>query len=114
MARPADQLLRRTHMAADHPRCHRLSAGYASLPVELNAAWTAEGPALAHREGNRRGRRRRAAAGPDCVSEIEDLRQRITDATRRIAEPFPHAAELEAARSRRDAIDAENPGRCYS
>ena len=34
-----------------------------------------------------------------------DYEQRIGDATRRIGEPFPHSAELETARTRRDAIE---------
>ena len=40
-----------------------------------------------------------------CAARSSDLRQRAADAIRRIGEPFPQAAELEAARARRDSIE---------
>ncbi len=80
-------------------------AGRASLTVDLNAAWTAKGQHWRiEREITSAVTSASAAAGK-LRAEITDLEQRIGDATRRIGEPFPHSAELEAARSRRDAIE---------
>jgi hypothetical protein len=82
-----------------------IRAGTASLPVELSAAWTTKG------QHWRIGKELRSHAGTAAADaarlrdEIEDLRQRAADATRRIGEPFPQAAELETARVRRDAIE---------
>ena len=82
-----------------------ISAGLSALPVEFNPAWTAKGQhwriekeITDHIDGA-------AAQAERLRGEIGDLEQRVADAARRIAEPFPRAAELEAARSRRDAIE---------
>jgi len=82
-----------------------IRAGGASLTVELNPAWIAKGQhwriekeiKSAVGDAGRRFARLRA--------EAEDLSKRIADAGKRVGEPFPHAAELEAARARRDAIE---------
>jgi N12 class adenine-specific DNA methylase len=84
-----------------------VSAGYRDLKVDLKQSWTASG---------QHWRIGKEIAGcidgaPDrshaLQEEAEELRHRVNDATRRIAEPFPYAAQLETARNRRDAIDAE-------
>ncbi len=84
-----------------------ISARYADLSVELNAAWTAKGQYWRIEKEIKTEIDGTAATAERLHSEINDLRQRIADATRRINEPFPHAAELEAARVRRDAIEQD-------
>ena len=82
-----------------------ISAGGASLTVDLNPAWTMKGQ---HWRIEKELTTRILSAATEAGhlrTDIEDLRQRVADATKRIAEPFPQAAELEAARSRRDAIE---------
>jgi N12 class adenine-specific DNA methylase len=82
-----------------------ITAGLATLKVNLNPAWTTKGQHW-RIEKEITARVLGAAAEAERLrADIEDLRQRVTDATRRMAEPFPHAAELEAARARRDAIE---------
>ncbi len=84
-----------------------ISAGSASLPVELNAAWTVKGQHWRIEKEITSSADGAAAEAGRLRGEIEDLQQRIADATRRIGEPFPQAAELEAARARRDAIEQD-------
>jgi N12 class adenine-specific DNA methylase len=82
-----------------------ISAGSARLTVNLNPAWTMKGQ---HWRIEKELTTRILGATAEAErlrADIEDLRQRVADATRRIAEPFPQAAELEAARARRDAIE---------
>jgi N12 class adenine-specific DNA methylase len=84
-----------------------ISAYPASLRAELNPAWTAKGQHW-RIEKELTARIDGAVAEAERLrGEIGDLRQRVTDATRRIGEPFPQAAELEAARARRDAIEQQ-------
>ena len=85
-------------IAADHT---------ASVPVELNAAWTAKGQYWRIEKEITAFIAGAATAAERLRIEIEDLRRRISDATRRTGEPFPQAADLEAARGRRDAIQQE-------
>jgi hypothetical protein len=82
-----------------------IRAGAASLPVELNAAWTVKGQPWRIEKEITSTASQTAAAAQRLRDEADDLRQRTADATRRIGEPFPQAAELEAARARRDAIE---------
>jgi N12 class adenine-specific DNA methylase len=84
-----------------------VSAGYAELPVTLNPAWTAKGQHWRIEKELTATVDGAAATAERLRAEIEDLQQRVTDASRRINEPFPQAAELEAARVRRDAIEQE-------
>lgn len=84
-----------------------ISAGSASLPVELNAVWTTKGQHWRIEKEIRSGAEGAAADAERLRSEIEDLRLRAADASRRIGEPFPQADELEAARARRDAIEQD-------
>jgi len=84
-----------------------ISAGPASLTVELGAAWTAKGQHWRIEKEIRSAIAGAAATAEGLRAEIRDLRQRAADATRRIGEPFPQAAELEAARARRDAIEQD-------
>jgi N12 class adenine-specific DNA methylase len=84
-----------------------ISAGYADLSVELNAAWTAKGQYWRIEKEIKSEIDGTAAAAERLRNEIDDLQHRIADATRRTGEPFPHAAELEAARARRDTIEQD-------
>jgi hypothetical protein len=84
-----------------------ISAGSASLPVKLNETWTAKGQHWRIEKEIRSRAAGVADAAERLRAEIQDLRQRAADATRRIGEPFPHAADLEAARARRDAIEQD-------
>jgi hypothetical protein len=84
-----------------------VSAGYADLPVTLNAAWTAKGQHWRIEKEITAAVDSAAVTAGRLRAEIDDLRQRVTDASRRIDEPFPQAAELEAVRVRRDAIEQE-------
>jgi hypothetical protein len=73
--------------------------------VDLNPAWMMKGQHW-RIEKELTSRILGATAEAERLrADIEDLRQRVTDATRRIAEPFPQAGELEASRARRDAIE---------
>jgi N12 class adenine-specific DNA methylase len=84
-----------------------VSAGLADLRVEFNPAWLQKGQhwriekELAERINGA------AAQAGKLRSEMSNLQQRVDDAERRIAQPFPQAAELEAARSRRDQIEQQ-------
>lgn len=82
-----------------------ISAGTVSLPVELNAAWTAKGQHWRIEKEVRSAVEGSAGAAARLRGETEDLRRRVAEASRRIDESFPHAAELESARARRDAIE---------
>jgi hypothetical protein len=82
-----------------------IRAGTASLPVELSAAWTTKGQHWRIEKELRSHADTAAADATRLRDEIEDLRRRAADATRRIGEPFPQAAELGTARVRRDAIE---------
>jgi len=93
-------------MAAGHPFA-TITAGYGGLPVELSAAWTTKGQHWRIEKEIRSCVDRAAAAAEQLRREIGDLQQRAADATRRIGEPFPRAAELEAARARRDVIEQD-------
>jgi hypothetical protein len=93
-------------MAADHPIA-TLRAGVASLAVELNPAWTAKGQYWRIEKEITASAKGADAAAERLRGEIEDLRRRVADATRRTGEPFPQAASLETARARRDAIQQE-------
>ena len=84
-----------------------ISAGTASLLIELNPAWTVKGQYWRIEKELTASADGAAAAAQRLRREIEDLRQRVTDATRRTGEPFPQAADLEAARARRDAIQQD-------
>ena len=84
-----------------------ISAGAASLAIELNPAWTAKGQYWRIEKELTASADGASAAAQRLRAEIEDLRQRVTDATRRTGEPFPQGADLEAARARRDAIQQE-------
>jgi hypothetical protein len=84
-----------------------ISAGSASLPVKLNEAWTTKGQHWRIEKEIRSHAGGVADAAERLRTEIQDLRQRAADATRRIDEPFPQAADLEAARARRDAIEQD-------
>jgi len=84
-----------------------ISAGHASMRVELSAAWTAKGQHWRIEKEIRSAIAGAGAAAGRLRGQIADLRQRIGDATRRIGEPFPQAAKLEAARTRRDAIEQD-------
>jgi N12 class adenine-specific DNA methylase len=84
-----------------------VSAGYRDLTVDLKQSWTASGQhwrIVKEITACIDGAPDRSRA---LREEAQELRHRVDDATRRIAEPFPYAAQLEAARTRRDAIDAE-------
>jgi N12 class adenine-specific DNA methylase len=83
----------------------RVSAGARYLTVELNPAWTTKGQHWRIEKQIRSDVGDAAAASVRLRGEIDDLRKRIADASRRLDEPFPQAAELEAARTRRDAIE---------
>src|SRR5260370_22910439 len=87
------------------PRVPTNYAGKASLTAELNPAWTGKGQHWRIEQEITALTGSAAGTAHRLRGEIEDLRQRIADANRRIGEPFPHAAELEASRVRRDAID---------
>ena len=67
-------------IAADHT---------ASVPVELNAAWTAKGQYWRIEKEITAFIAGAATAAGTARMEIEDLRRRISDATRRTGEPFP-------------------------
>ena len=82
-----------------------MRAGAASLPVELNAAWTVKGQHWRIEKEVTSIASETMSAAQRLRDEADDLRQRTADATRRIGEPFPQAAELETARARRDAIE---------
>ena len=84
-----------------------ISGRHADLTVELNPAWTGKGQHWRIEKEITTAIDGAAGTARRMRGEIDDLRQRIADATRRIGEPFPHAAELEAARTRRDAIEQE-------
>ena len=85
-----------------------ISVGLSDLPVEFNPAWTEKGQHW-RIEKEITDRIDGAAAKAERLRrEIGDLEQRVADAARRIAEPFPRAAELEAARSRRDGIEQQS------
>jgi len=84
-----------------------ISAGPAGVPVGLNAAWTAKGQHWRIEKEITTAIAGAAATAEVLRGEIGDLRQRAADANRRISEPFPQAAELEAARARRDAIEQD-------
>ncbi len=84
-----------------------VSAGAADLTVELNPAWTAKGQHWRIEKEIRTAVDGAAGTARWQRDDIDDLRQRVTDAAKRIGEPFPHAAELETARARRDAIEQE-------
>jgi hypothetical protein len=84
-----------------------ISAASVSLPVELNAAWTVKGQHWRIEKEITSCAGGAAAAAGRLRSDVEDLQQRVADTTRRIGEPFPQAAELEAARARRDAIEQD-------
>jgi N12 class adenine-specific DNA methylase len=84
-----------------------ISAGPASVPVQLNAAWTAKGQHWRIEKEITTAITGAGATADALRGEVRDLRQRAADATRRISEPFPQAAELEAARARRDAIEQD-------
>jgi outer membrane murein-binding lipoprotein Lpp len=80
-------------------------AGGASIANDLRAVWTRKGQhwrivteltAVVDGAGS---------AAQQLRAEIDDLRQRVADAQRRVGEPFAQAADLEAARARRDAIE---------
>ena len=82
-----------------------VSAGAADLTVELNPAWTMKGQHWRVEKQIRSDIDDTAATAGQLRGEIEDLRKRISDASRRLGEPCPQAAELEAARLRRDGIE---------
>jgi len=84
-----------------------VAAGLDSLTVEFNPAWAAKGQ---HWRIERELTARIDGAATEAArlrADITDLRQRVADATTRINEPFPQAAELEAARARRDGIEQQ-------
>jgi N12 class adenine-specific DNA methylase len=83
----------------------RISAGTARITVPLNPVWTAQGQHWRILREIKSGIDQAPGTAGDLRAEAEDLRQRIADAERRIGEPFAHAADLEAARARRDAIE---------
>jgi N12 class adenine-specific DNA methylase len=84
-----------------------ISAVTDSLTVELNPAWAAKGQQW-RIERELTARMEGAGAEAERLrGETEDLKRRIADAAARISEPFPQAAELEAARARRDAIEQQ-------
>jgi N12 class adenine-specific DNA methylase len=82
-----------------------IAAGGARLTVDLSPAWTMKGQHWRIEKELTTRILGTAAEADRLRADIDDLRQRVADASKRIAEPFPQAAELEAARSRRDAID---------
>jgi N12 class adenine-specific DNA methylase len=82
-----------------------VSAGAADLSVELNPGWTMKGQHWRVEKQIRSDIDDTAAAAVRLRDEIDDLRKRISDASRRLGEPFPQAAELEAARVHRDVIE---------
>jgi N12 class adenine-specific DNA methylase len=84
-----------------------ISAGSASLPVELSAAWTTKGQHWRIEKEIKSCAEGAGAAAERLRHEIQDLRQRAADATRRVGEPFPQAAELETARARRDDLEQD-------
>jgi hypothetical protein len=84
-----------------------ISAGYASLPVELSQAWTSKGQHWRIEKEITARIDGAAATARRLRDDIQDLQRRAADATRRSGEPFPQAAELEAARARRDAIEQD-------
>jgi N12 class adenine-specific DNA methylase len=81
--------------------------GSASLPVQLSQSWLAKGQHWRIEKEIRSRAGAVAEAAEQLRAEIQDLRQRADDATKRIGEPFPEAADLEAARARRDAIEQD-------
>ena len=82
-------------------------ASSSTLPVELNASWTVKGQHWRIEKEITSCAEGAAAEAGRLRGQLEDLRQRVADATRRIGEPFPQAAELEAARSRRDIVEQD-------
>jgi N12 class adenine-specific DNA methylase len=84
-----------------------ISAGRAELPVEFSPSWVQKGQhwriekELADRVTGAAGQAERLR------EQVAELETRVADAQRRMAEPFPRAAELEAARVRRDQIEQQ-------
>ncbi len=82
-----------------------ISIGGSALTADLNPAWTAKGQQWRIEKTIKDVIEEAQHHAARMRDDIADLRQRIADANKRIGEPFPHAAELETARARRDAID---------
>jgi hypothetical protein len=85
-----------------------ITAGVSSsITAELNPAWTAKGQHWRIEREIRAAIDGATDTAQRARDDIADLRHRISEANRRISEPFPHAAELETARNRRDDIEQQ-------
>jgi hypothetical protein len=83
-----------------------ITAGTASLTVGLSPVWVSKGQHWRIEKEIRAAIDDAEVTARQARAEIADLRKRIADANTRIGEPFAHTAELEAARARRDSIEA--------